>query len=102
MAIGSNSTTLSFEDVVALLLSEEMRLKNMEGSTKDALSVRIVRPIDEGNAKSFKGRSRGRLKSTGKSTRKCWKCGKVGHFKKDYSVKTTDKRKGFDESQSTK
>jgi hypothetical protein len=37
MDIGSNSTTLVLEDVVASLLSEEMRRKNMEGSTKDAL-----------------------------------------------------------------
>jgi hypothetical protein len=34
MAIGSNTTTLMLEDVVAYLLSEEMRRKNMEGSTK--------------------------------------------------------------------
>jgi hypothetical protein len=40
MAIGSNSTTLALEDVVASLLSEEMRRKNMEGLTKDALVVR--------------------------------------------------------------
>ena len=30
MAIGSNSTTLSFDDVVSSLLLEEVRLKNME------------------------------------------------------------------------
>jgi hypothetical protein len=46
MAIGSNTTTLALEDVVASLLSEEMRRKNMEGSTKDALVVR-GRPIDK-------------------------------------------------------
>jgi hypothetical protein len=40
MAIGSNLTTLMLEDVVASLLSEEMRWKNMEGLTKDALMVR--------------------------------------------------------------
>jgi hypothetical protein len=34
MAIGINSTTLALEDVVASILSEEMRRKNMEGSTK--------------------------------------------------------------------
>jgi hypothetical protein len=31
VAIGSNTTTLSFDDVVSSLLLEEMRLKNMEG-----------------------------------------------------------------------
>ena len=40
MAIGSNSTTLVLEDVVTSLLLEEMRRKNMERSTKDALVVR--------------------------------------------------------------
>jgi hypothetical protein len=45
MAIGSNTTTLVLEDVVSSLLSEEMRRKNMEGSTKYALVVR-GRPID--------------------------------------------------------
>jgi hypothetical protein len=39
-AIGSNSTTLVLENVVASLLLEEILWKNMEGSTKDALMVR--------------------------------------------------------------
>jgi hypothetical protein len=66
MAIGSNSTTLMLEDVVASLLSEEMRWKNMEGSTKDALMVR-GRPIDRDKGK-FSGRKsklKGRSKSPG-------------------------------------
>jgi hypothetical protein len=46
MAIGSNSTTLALEDVVASLLLEEMRSNNMEGSTKDALVMR-GRPVDK-------------------------------------------------------
>jgi hypothetical protein len=76
MAIGSNSTTLTLEYVVSYLLSEEMRWKNMEGSTKDALMVR-GRPIDRGKGK-FSGRkskSKGRSKSLVQSMRKCWKCG---------------------------
>jgi hypothetical protein len=40
VAIGSNTTTLALEDVVASLMSEEMRRKKFEGSTKDALVVR--------------------------------------------------------------
>jgi hypothetical protein len=40
VAIGSNTTTLALEDMVAPLLYEEMRTKNMEGSTKDAMVVR--------------------------------------------------------------
>jgi hypothetical protein len=40
VAIESNATTLSLEYVVASLLSKEMRRKNMEGLTKEALVVR--------------------------------------------------------------
>ena len=40
MVIRSNNTTLKLYDVVATLLLEEMRQKNMEGSTPEALSVR--------------------------------------------------------------
>jgi hypothetical protein len=64
MFIGSNTTTLALEDVVASLLSEEMRRKNMEGLTKDALVVR-GRPIDRDKGR-FSGRnfnSKGRSKS---------------------------------------
>jgi hypothetical protein len=40
VAIGSNTTNLSFDDVVSSLLSEEMRWKNMEGQSTDALFAR--------------------------------------------------------------
>jgi hypothetical protein len=62
MAIGSNSTTLALEYVVASLLSKEMRWNNMERLTKDALMVR-GRPIDRDKGKfssrysKLKGRS---------------------------------------------
>jgi hypothetical protein len=39
VAMGSNTTTRALENMVASLLLEEMRWKNMEGSTKDALMV---------------------------------------------------------------
>ena len=57
VAIWSNSTTLALEDVIASLLSEEMRMKNMEGSTKDALVVR-GRPIDRAKGKFFGTKSK--------------------------------------------
>jgi transcription elongation factor GreA-like protein len=38
--IGSNTTTLSFDDVVSSLFSEKMRWKNMEGQSEDALFTR--------------------------------------------------------------
>jgi hypothetical protein len=40
VAIGSNTTTLKFDEVVSSLLSEEMRRKNMEGQSTDALFAR--------------------------------------------------------------
>jgi hypothetical protein len=38
--IGSNTTTLSFDDVVSSLFSKKMRWKNMEGRSEDALFTR--------------------------------------------------------------
>ena len=39
IVIGSNTTTLNFDDIVSALLSEEMRWRNMEGQNGDALSL---------------------------------------------------------------
>jgi len=40
IAIGSNATTLQFDEIVSSLLTKEMRWKNMESQNGDALSVR--------------------------------------------------------------
>jgi hypothetical protein len=40
VAIGSNKTSLKFDEVVSSLLSEEMRRKNMEGQSTNALFSR--------------------------------------------------------------
>ena len=40
MTIVGNTSMLVLDDVVSSLLSEEMRRKKMEGSTKDALVMR--------------------------------------------------------------
>jgi hypothetical protein len=91
MAIGSNSTTLTLEYVVASLLLEEMRWKNMEGLTKDALMVRGHRlNRDKGKFSSRKSKLKGRSKSLVQSMRRCWKCGKVGHYKRDCKLKVTE------------
>jgi len=39
IAIGSNATTLQFDEIVSALLTKEMRRKNMENQNGDALSV---------------------------------------------------------------
>jgi hypothetical protein len=58
VAIGSNTTSLNFDEVVSSLLSEEMRQKNMEGQRIDALFAR--RRSQESNRSKF---SSGRSKS---------------------------------------
>jgi hypothetical protein len=68
-----------------------MRRKNMEGSTKDALVVR-GRPIDRDKGKFFgrKSKLKGRSKSLVHSMRRCWKCGKAGHYKRDCKSKAME------------
>jgi len=65
MAIGSNSTTLTLEDVVETMLLEEIKQNNMEGLTKYALEV-IGWSVDRGKGKfsSRKFKLRGRSKSS--------------------------------------
>jgi hypothetical protein len=91
MAIGSNTTTLTLKDVVASLLSEEMRRKNMEGSTKDDLVVRVQSvERDKGKFSDINSKSKGRLKSLVRSTRRCWKCGKSGNYKKECKLRAME------------
>ena len=66
MAIGSNNTTLKIDDVVASLLFEEMRWKNMEGSTNEALTIR-GQSINRRKGKYSSGRSISRGKSKARS-----------------------------------
>jgi hypothetical protein len=91
VAIERNTTTLELEDVVASLISKEMRRKNMEGSTKDVLVVR-GRPVDRAKSKFFgrKSKSKGRSKSLVQSTRRCWKCDKAEHYKRDCKLKVME------------
>ena len=86
VVIGSSTkSTLNFEDIVASLLSEEMRIKSMENHSTDALSVRLGRTKERGKSKGGRSKSRGRSKSPEDYLKKlCWKCGKPDHFKKNY------------------
>jgi hypothetical protein len=101
--IGSTTqSTLKYEDVVASFLSEEMRWKNMDGQSTDALFVR-GHTQDRNPSKSSRQRykSKGRSKSPGNSLRKCWKHGKARNYKKDCKSKKVDKPKGSNNASST-
>jgi hypothetical protein len=102
VSIGSNTTTLKFDEVVSSLFSEEMRRKNMEGQRIDTLFARGC--SHERNRYKFSNgisNSKGRSKSPRKIVRVCWRCGKEGHYKKKCRSKV-EKKKGYEESPSTK
>jgi hypothetical protein len=64
VAIGSNTTTLKFDEVATSLLSEEMRQKNMEGQSTDALFARgCSQERNRYNFSSGRSKSKGRSKS---------------------------------------
>ena len=89
VAIGSTTQpTLKYEDVVASLLSEEMRQKSMDGHSTDALFVR-GRPQERnpGKPSGWRSKSTGRSKSPGKSLRKCGSVVKRGIIRKIASLR---------------
>ncbi|GAV73510.1 zf-CCHC domain-containing protein/UBN2_2 domain-containing protein, partial [Cephalotus follicularis] len=101
VAIGSGTTTLCFENVVAALLSEEMRRLSMGGSSKDALFVRGR--TTERKQKGFgdRSKSRGRSKSRDKVKGNCWNCGKPGHLRRDCKSKAVNPERQTNEGSSS-
>jgi hypothetical protein len=83
MANGSTIKTLVLDEVMATLLSKEVRWKDFE-STNEALAICGI--SKEKGKKREKGRSKfyGRHKSPGRSKEKYWNYNKVGHFRRDY------------------
>jgi hypothetical protein len=80
-----------------------MRWKIMDGHNTNALSVRgHTQDRNPGNYFWGGSKSTGRSKSPGKYLRKCWKCGKIGHYKKYCKSKKVDKLKRSDSTSSTK
>jgi hypothetical protein len=77
VAIGSSTTTLSFDDVVSSLLSGEMRRNNMEGHITKELFAR-GHSQERNRYKSSSGRS----KSPRNFVKVCWRCGKERNYKK--------------------
>jgi hypothetical protein len=74
----------------------------MDGHSTDALFVRgCTQDRNPSKPLGWRSKSIGRSKSLGKSLRKCWKCGKTGHYKKDYKSKKVEKPKGSDSTSST-
>jgi hypothetical protein len=101
VAIGSNTISLKFDEVVSSLLLEDMRQKNMEGQSTDTLFARgRSQKRNRSNFSSGRSKSKGRSKSLGKFVRVCWRCGKEGHNKKQCRSKV-EKKKGSKESHST-
>jgi hypothetical protein len=75
----------------------------MDGHNTDDLFVRGgTQDRNPGKPSGWRSKSTGRYKSPGKSFRKCWKCGKIGHYKKDFKSKKVEKPNGSDSTSSTK
>ena len=77
VAIGSNTTALKFDEVVSSLSSKEMRWKNMEGHSTDALFARgCSQERNKSNFSSGRSKSKGRSKSLKTFLKVYWRCGK--------------------------
>jgi hypothetical protein len=100
VAIGSNTTSLNFDEVVSSFLSEDMRKKNMEGKIIDTLfAIGCSQERNRSKFSSGRSKSKGRSKPPRNFVKVCWRCGKEGHCKKQCRSKV-EKKKGSEESPS--
>jgi hypothetical protein len=73
----------------------------MEGYSTYALFARgCSQEINRSNFSSGISKFKGISKSARKFVKVCWRCGKEGHYKKQYRSKV-EKKKGYEESPST-
>ena len=82
------SSTLKYDDVVSVVLSEENRRKSLGGSTSgSSLNAQCRgRTTERGSNSGNHGKSRGKSKgrwSQSRGPNDYWYCGKPGHKKKD-------------------
>ena len=83
------SSTLKYDDVIGVILSEETRRKSSSGSTSgSALNAQsrgrtTKRGSNSGNHGKSRGKSKGR-RSPSRGLNDFWYCGKLGHKMKDY------------------
>jgi hypothetical protein len=74
----------------------------MESHSTNALFVRgHTQNRNPVKPSGWRSKSIGRSKSPGKSLRKCWKCGKTGHYKKYCKSNKVEKPKGSNSTSST-
>eukprot|EP00253_Pinus_taeda_P023230 PITA_23230 len=76
-------STIKFDDVVDVILSEEMQWKISSETSGNALTTETRGgKMERGKSPRYRSKSRkGRSKSRAGIV--CWKCGKKGHLKKD-------------------
>ena len=70
-------------------------------STNDLFVRGHTQDKNPGKPSGGRSKSTGRSKSPGRSLRKCWKCGKIGNYKKYCKSKKVDKPKGSNSASST-
>jgi hypothetical protein len=83
VAIGSNTTSLKFDEVVSSLFLVEMRRNNMEGqSTNTLFPTGLSQERNRYKLSSGRSKYKGISKSPGMFVKVCWRCGKEGNYKK--------------------